>query len=301
MAPPAPHRDRGGTVSSQRVLLVITADDLGIDPRRDEGIFAAHAAGAITQASLMVGGPSAGEAARRAQGAGLTLGLHLDLSEMPPLAAKERIPTLLDGRGEKLGKHGLRLALARGSVALGHVVLETEAQLDAFAALTGQCARHVDGHQHIHCVPEVAGVLAPVFERRGVRSTRAPQPAAARVADSDANRIYEKMCMDAAHARAIYARFGVQSTHGFIGLDLVGAASDPGRLRELVTTHAFGTSVELVCHVGFMGVGGDDFNRSPDREGELRVLCARPFAPLVDRGVVELVNFDELFHAGGLC
>jgi predicted glycoside hydrolase/deacetylase ChbG (UPF0249 family) len=186
-------------------------------------------------------------------------------------------------------------------VELAHVILEAEAQLDTFAALTGQCVRHVDGHQHIHCVPEVAEVLAPVFERRGVRSTRAPQPAAARVADSDASRVYEKMCRDAARARATYAQVGIRSTHGFIGLDLAAAASDPSRLRERVTTHSFGTSVELVCHVGFVGIGGDDFNRSADRERELQLLCARPFAPLVDRGVVELVNFDELFHGGGLC
>jgi predicted glycoside hydrolase/deacetylase ChbG (UPF0249 family) len=301
MERPVPDRDRGDTVGLPRVRLVITADDLGIDPRRDDGIFAAHAAGAITQASLMVGGPSAGEAARRARKAGLTLGLHLDLSEMPPLAPRERIPTLLDGRGEKLGKHGLRLALARGSVELAHVILEAEAQLDAFAALTGRCVRHVDGHQHTHCVPEVAEVLAPVFERRGVRSTRAPQPAAACVADPDASRIYEKMCRDAARARASYAGVGVRSTHGFLALDMMGAGSDPSRLRELVTTHTFGTSVELACHVGFVGIGGDDFNRSADRERELQILCARPFAPLVDRGVVELVNFDELFHGGGLC
>ena len=288
-------------MSAQRVRLVITADDLGIDSRRDEGIFAAKAAGAITQASLMVGGPSAGEAARRAREAGLTLGLHLDLSEMPPIAPRERIPTLLDGRGEKLGKHGFRLALARGSIELAHVILEAEAQLDRFAALTGQSARHVDGHQHVHCVPEIADVLAPVFERRGVRSTRAPQLPAVRLADPDASRFYEKMGTDAARARATYARFGARSTHGFIGLDPESAASDPSRLRERVTTHPLGTSIELVCHVGFTGVGGDDFNRSPDRERELQVLCARPFAPLVGEGVVELVNFDELFHGGWLC
>ena len=285
---------------SERLRLVITADDLGIDSRRDDGIFAAQGAGAITQASLMVGGPTAAEAARRARETGLALALHLDLSEMPPLAPRESIPTLLDGRGEKLGKHGFRLALARGSVEPAQVILEAEAQLDAFAALTGQCVRHVDGHQHVHCVPELAEVLAPVFERRGVRSTRAPQPPAVRVADPGASRWYEKARRDAAHARASYARSGVRSTHGFIGLDLMGA-SDPGRLRELVTSWALGSSVELMCHVGFMGVGGDDFNRSPDREHELRILCARPFAPLVDQGVVALVSFDELFHGGGLC
>jgi predicted glycoside hydrolase/deacetylase ChbG (UPF0249 family) len=293
--------DHGDTVSSQRLLLVITADDLGIDPRRDDGIFAAQAAGAITQASLMVGGPNAREAARRARLAGLALGLHLDFSEMPPLAPKESIATLLDERGEKLSKDGLRLAFARGSVELAHVVREAEAQLDAFAALTGQPVRHVDGHQHVHCVPEVAKLLAPVFERRGVRSTRAPQPAWVAVADPEAARCYEKVREDSAHARATYARFGVRTTHGFVGLDVRSAAGDPEWLRDAVTAHASNTSAELMCHVGYVGVGGDDFNRSPDREHELRLLCSLPFAPLVEQGVVELVSFDELFYRGGLC
>jgi predicted glycoside hydrolase/deacetylase ChbG (UPF0249 family) len=182
-----------------------------------------------------------------------------------------------------------------------HVILEAEAQLDAFATLTGQPVRHVDGHQHIHWVPELAEALAPLLKSRGVRSIRAPQPATARVADPDAGRWYEEVSRDAARARAIYAHFGVRSTHGFVGLDPTDAASDPGRLRDAVIAHAFGTSVELMCHVGFVGVGGDDFNRSPDRECELRILCSRPFAALVDQGVMELVSFDELFHRDGLC
>ena len=45
--------------------LIITADDLGIDPRRDDGILEAWTRGAITQASLLVGGKAAAAAARQ--------------------------------------------------------------------------------------------------------------------------------------------------------------------------------------------------------------------------------------------
>lgn len=266
-------------------LLVITADDLGIDPRRDEGILAAYAAGAITQASLMVGGPSATEAARRARAMGLPLGLHLDLSEMPPLAAKETIPTLLNAAGEKLGKHGFRLAVAQGAVDAAHVVLEAEAQFDAFARLTGQPARHLDGHQHSHWAPGIAEALAPVLRRRGVRSVRAPQG----------------KWTTGMNARDVYAHAGARSTHRFVGLDPGEESSDPVGLRNAVMADAGGMSVELMCHVGFSGSGGDDFNRSADRERELRLLCSRPFAPLVDGGLLELVSFDDLFERGGLC
>ena len=290
----------GGSVSPKKLLLIITADDLGIDPRRDDGIFAAHAAGAINQASLMVGGPSAHAAARRAREAGLPLGLHLDLSEMPPLAPAESIPTLLNGHGEKLGEHGWRLALAIGSVEIAEVVLEAEAQLDAFASLAGYPARHVDGHQHTHWAPGLAAALAPMFQRRGVRSIRAPHPAVAHRTDPHARQLCQA-CHDAARTRAIYADSGLQSTHGFVGLHLAGVTRDPGGFTNAVMAHGPGTSVELMCHVGFIGSEGDDFNRSPDREGELELLCSRPFAPWVDQGILELVSVDEAFERGGLC
>jgi len=41
------------------VKLIVTADDLGIAPERDEGIFAAFQHGIVTNASLLVNGCSA--------------------------------------------------------------------------------------------------------------------------------------------------------------------------------------------------------------------------------------------------
>jgi hypothetical protein len=76
---------------------------------------------------------------------------------------------------------------------------------------------------------------------------------------------------------------------------------DPAGLTEAVMTHHPGSSVELMCHIGFVGEGGDEFNRSPDRESELAFICSRPFASLVDQGVVELAGFDEAFERGALC
>ena len=55
-----------------------------------------------------------------------------------------------------------------------------------------------------------------------------------------------------------------------------------------------------MCHPGYVGVGWDDFNRSPEREHELRVLCALPFADLVEAGTVRLASFADLAEAGAL-
>jgi hypothetical protein len=51
--------------SDLQVKLVIMADDLGIAPERDEGIFAAFENGIVTSASLFVNGSTSREAGVR--------------------------------------------------------------------------------------------------------------------------------------------------------------------------------------------------------------------------------------------
>ena len=62
------------------IRLVINADDLGLHPRIDEGIFAAHTDGVVTSATVLATGPTAAEAIRRAGQTKLGLGLHLCLT-----------------------------------------------------------------------------------------------------------------------------------------------------------------------------------------------------------------------------
>ncbi len=274
--------------------LVITADDLGLDPRRDDGILLAYARGAITQASLMVGGPSAASAVRAAQRIGLPMGLHLDLTETPPSAPPAEIATLLDTDGHKRGKHGLRAAIASGQVDPAHVAREAEAQIAAYAALVGEPPAHVDGHQHAHAIPELAPVLADVLAAAGVRTTRIPAQRDVALG-GEAARFYRAVADEGARAREVFARRGVRSTAAFVGLDLMGAASSSERLRDAVLAHVGASeSVELMTHPGFVGETWDEFNRSPDREHELRVLCSLPFEALVRDGRARLITFAEI-------
>jgi predicted glycoside hydrolase/deacetylase ChbG (UPF0249 family) len=274
------------------IELVITADDLGLDPRRDDGIFEALAAGAATHASLLVAGPSARRAAETVRAHGRSVGLHLDLTETSPVA--NDVPSLVDERGHKLGKHGLRDALARGAVDVAHVAREAEAQIALFASLTGVRPRHVDGHQHAHVIPELTETLAAVFRRFGIVTTRIPEQASVDGDEGAAHTFYRSVSDQAAAARAIYASHGIASTDAFVGLDLMGTASDGERLAAAVCVHSRARSVEVMTHPGYVGTGWDDFNQSPAREHELAVLLARPFASLVADGRVSLTTFSAL-------
>ncbi len=280
--------------------LVVTADDLGIDARRDDGIFEAFEHGAITHASLLVGGPSAAAAAERARLDGWPIGLHLNLTEGAPSAHAGDVPSLIDASGQKLGKHGLRDAVSRGDVVLAHVERETRAQVAAFEAMMKRGPLHVDGHQHVHVIGELVETLAKALAQLGVVSTRIPEQSIVQGEATDAHRFYENVSREAGRARVVYARHRIASTEVFVGLDLMGTDSTGAKLRDAVSAVRAASSAEVMCHPGYIGTGWDDFNQSPAREHELAVLLARPFAQLVDVGAVALARFADLAGRGAL-
>ncbi|MGB1600998.1 MAG: ChbG/HpnK family deacetylase, partial [Promethearchaeia archaeon] len=71
--------DRG----KPRVSLIVTADDLGISPERDEGIFQAFSDGIVTNASLLVNGCSAREAGALSIALGSSFGCRHALTRCP--------------------------------------------------------------------------------------------------------------------------------------------------------------------------------------------------------------------------
>jgi len=244
--------------------LVVTADDLGVHPARDRGIFLAHAQGAVSQASLLVNGISAACAARQARARGLSLGLHLNLTEGRPCSASPR--TLVGADGLLRGKFGFRLALAAEQIDLGEVVGETTAQLAAFERLCGHPASHVDGHQHVHVLPEVAAVLAPLLAEAGVRTTRIPHEAQPTIA------FHHAVSAAAATARATFAQAGIGSSQTFVGLNLMGMSASADGLLSALAGCGAAASTEYMCHPGFPATEGDIFNQSPARRHELQVL-----------------------------
>ncbi|XP_046496321.1 carbohydrate deacetylase isoform X2 [Equus quagga] len=159
-----------------RVRLVVTADDFGYCPRRDEGIVEAFLAGAVTSVSLLVNGAAAESAAELARRHHIPTGLHANLSEGRPVGpARHSTSSLLSPEGFFLGKMGFREAVAAGDVDLPQVREELEAQLSRFRELLGSDPTHVDGHQHVHVLPgaRVPGVRRGAAGLRGALHTAA--------------------------------------------------------------------------------------------------------------------------------
>ena len=114
--------------------LIVNADDLGLSPGINGGIFAAHENGIVTSASLMVRWNAAEEAANYARhSTSLSVGLHIDTGEWF-FRNNEWVALYEVVQGEEPGA----------------LDAEVKRQLACFRELMGREPSHIDSHQHVH-------------------------------------------------------------------------------------------------------------------------------------------------------
>lgn len=180
-----------------RPRLIVNADGLGRTPEADAAVVAAHAAGIVTSASLVVAGRDATRARPLAEAnPRLAVGLHLQLTGEAPVLGPQRLATLV-GRSGRLPPAPEGLLDADPA----EVLAEARAQLDRFRELLGRDPTHFDSRDDAHRLPPLfAAVVAlaretgrpvrrageelgPLLRREGIASTdrleECPPPSAA--------------------------------------------------------------------------------------------------------------------------
>jgi hopanoid biosynthesis associated protein HpnK len=158
--------------------LILTGDDFGRSHAVNEAIARYHAAGALTQASLMVAEPHAGEAleiARRFPD--LRVGLHLTLCDG---RATER-SALTNSAGSFVRSPAIAgLRYACDPRLREPLRAEIRRQFERFHG-AGLPPTYWDGHTHLHLHPVVLRLTLPIareFGFRFVRLVREPGPPA---------------------------------------------------------------------------------------------------------------------------
>src|SRR6267143_1580202 len=155
--------------------LVVNADDLGLTPGVNTGIFDAHDRGVLTSARLFAHAPATADAVRRAWARpSLGVGVHLTLVDGTPLLPPHRVPSLVedDGRFRASWKPFI-VACLRGRVALAEVERELTAQIDRLRS-EGIRLTHLDAHKHVHAYPPIFTIVARLAERFAIPVVRVP-------------------------------------------------------------------------------------------------------------------------------
>uniref|UniRef100_A0A8C5PD34 Carbohydrate deacetylase n=1 Tax=Leptobrachium leishanense TaxID=445787 RepID=A0A8C5PD34_9ANUR len=290
-----------GTSLNAEIKLVVTGDDFGYCPRRDLGIVDCFRAGGVTNVSLLVNGSAAAGAADLARRYNIPIGLHANLSEGNPVCGELRQgSTLVNTEGVFLGKMGIRKALAQGLLSMSEIRQELQAQVNEFRELTGQDPHHMDGHQHVHILPNIREEFAQALQENGIRFTRLP----VELGIQRCEWIPEELMVfnrgvqeDALNSVEIFKSYGLRWPDLYIGLSTMGKnmstqniqraieygmlsiQSDlsPGCLPQTSTC----VTIELMAHPGYpslpheggCGEGPDDFSQSWERLHEFETKC----------------------------
>lgn len=300
-----------------RMRLVVTGDDFGYCPRRNQGVVDCFLTGGITNVSLLVNGAAATQAAELAKRHNIPIGLHANLSEgVPVCPSLQQDSTLVNHSGYFHGKMGFRHCLERGQLSIKQVKMELRAQVKLFTELTGHLPHHMDGHQHVHVLPEVRLVFAQVLSDFRIPFTRVPVepglhscpwlPAPTRT-------FFSQVEKDARESIPIFRKYQLRWPDVYMGLTTMGQNMSISNLQRALS-HALSAdsadsrgpdqllTAELMVHPGYpslareggCGEGPDDFSQSSDRLHELRVLQDPALNTLYEREGVQLCTFKDL-------
>jgi len=226
--------------------LIVTADDVGLHPGMTEGAIRAHRDGIVTACSIVANGAAFDDAVARLRDVpALEVGVHLTLVEERPLTSI-RFP--------KKYTSFVPLYLTR-AISLAAIERELRAQIERVVA-TGLRVTHLNGHQHLHVLPRIFGVV-----RKLAREFAVPY---VRIVD-DRGGAARPLSMRALSALGRRAKTPGLTNDRTIGVAVAGHLEDVVPLLD----HVDGTT-ELVAHPG-VAVTGYKWGYEWDRE--TRALC----------------------------
>ena len=246
----------------------------------------------LTAASLMVGAPSAAEAVALAKAdPGLKVGLHLVLTHGVPLLAPRTIPALVDRRGRlREDMAALGAAIFFSSSARRQAEAEARAQFEAYAA-TGLAFDHVNGHNHFHIHPTVAGIVARLAREFRVPAIRVPAQPWAGLPLAQAG-MAAVMAPWSALARRRFEAAGLKTNDTLFGLFETGAMDEAAWLR-VAERLPDGVS-EVYCHPATASLGVLAREMPGYRHAdELAALLSPRVRAALERSGAQLLPFAE--------
>lgn len=269
--------------------LVFNADDLGLHPRIDEGIFRAREEGVLTSATVLVTGRTARQAIERASALGLGLGVHLCLTtHLAPAAKASDVRWVAPGGRFRKDWAELSVAWLSGLIPRDEVALEFEAQLGRARAL-GARVDHLDTHQHLHLLPGLASIVEGLAAREGLPVRWPNERPQLRWIARPGRAVKTALLSSLARARPTPRAKRVRAWGVFESGQLTTA-----RLARLIERLPDGDH-EVVLHPGLApGVVPEDPSWRYDWEAELAALTSPAVRDAVSRRSAELVTYAQL-------
>lgn len=287
--------------------LIVNADDFGLTEGINRGIMVAHRDGILTSTSLLANGPAFDQAiAASQQLPQLSVGVHLNISEGRPVSPAARIPSLVNELGElHLSPFQLWMRILGRQISLEDIHAECRAQiLKLFDA--GLRPSHLDGHLHVHVLPQLSPILIALAHEFCIPNVRSPaedleatlpllwKSGGAGIAALERSTIAYGVSSFAWRFKEQLRVAGLVCPGAFLGLAHTGFL-DTQSLIALLALVPNGTT-ELMCHPGYAIAQMESLRGqlSRERETELVALTAPEVKEVLGSLGIRLSNFCDL-------
>lgn len=300
-------------------LIVINADDLGWNEHRDKGIFELFESGKITSCSVAMNGYHALQAISHARQKNYPLGLHINLTEGILVDKTDQEHNSLvhlstyiyDESGVTNwlyvmhGKFGFRQLLELNKIKKSDIIREIRAQINLFIKTYGRLPTHIDSHQHINTIPEIASILARIMvEEYGIYKVRVQEEnlsdlQAQATITEQMKAFYQTVVEQAKISRKIYCSYKILSTDAFMGLQFIGEnckiESFKKHMESYVLNNSEIRSIEVMCHPGYPCVNfGCEFSKSKERLTELKFYQSNELAQLLASNSFKMASYKAI-------
>jgi len=274
--------------------VIINADDYGWSPGITEGILQAHRRGILTSTTIAANLPHAAEAAKRLAGApALGVGVHLNVSQGPPLSDLGRRLAGEDGVMNRTAMGVIRVLTLRPWL-LKAVEAEFDAQI-RWVLDHGIRPDHLDSHRHAHGWPPVFRRVVRLAGRYDIPFVRWPAERlgagdwpAAPAKQRRNRRVLNALCLLNASAGA-----GVRGTSGTWGIAHTGRINEEWLLRAARLLPPGVT--EIMTHPGLPGDLDPGQTRLVEcRRAELEALCSPAVRKAFEDNEIELITYGHL-------
>lgn len=278
--------------------IIINADDFGLCEGVNKAVAQAHSDGILTSATIMTNMPAADEAVKIAKKLpNLGVGVHLNLTEGPPMSKEARVDCLLDADGW-FTCSPIKLSLV--SLA-GHKIRESiRAELAAqiqWVIDRGLKPTHLDSHKHIHAFPALFSIVCQLAGRFGIPAVRWTfEP-------KELSRIPWPLTSEDGRIRAlkvrIMARINRLQNRDFLRNDMLFGIAHTGKIDvnffKAVALYNSAPIAEVMTHPGFAdGLDPEKTRLLHQRKVELEALCSEKTRRYFEDAEIKLVHYGQL-------
>lgn len=280
--------------------LIVNADDFGLHSFINEAILEGHQRGIITSTSLLASGDAFDEAIEMAKEMPhLGIGIHTTLvGGLKPLCSPKEVSSLVDGNGIfPLSHFEVLKKVAQGKMNYQEVYNELDAQFNKI--MTSEIkVTHVDGHQHLHMVPQILLIVIALMKKYGLNKLRIPEESL-----SFFNGNYNPIRIAGRTGLSVLARkarktvkpYYFRSPDYFWGMINGGTLTETALLDIVKKVKAKHGVHEIMTHPGISQDALKElFPWGYQWEAELKALCSEEVKDYLLDHHIELINYGDL-------